>query len=153
MAIQKLKIRSASRLTYTGARCDLYAHKQALDTSTPSGRASFRCAGLCRVRARHDLRTCQRRALRGQDEGQENGPASDQAVGRRAHTRAPGRRHGHSKDRPDGRSRHHRGTVGGAELELRHEQGDRLPIYGPGRQTHRTAEGPPLGALAKLSIG
>jgi hypothetical protein len=27
-------------------------------------------------------------------------------------------------------------------LDLSHEQGNHLPIYGPGRQTHRTAEGP-----------
>jgi hypothetical protein len=46
----------------------------------------------------------------GQGEGQEAGSTSDQA-GRRTHTRAPGRRHGHSKDWPDGRSRHQRGAA------------------------------------------
>ena len=39
------------------------------------------------------------------------------------------------------------------DSELRHEQGDRLPIYGPGRQTHRTAEGPPLERSRSYRIG
>jgi hypothetical protein len=144
MAIQKLKIWSVSRPTYRRSVRPLPApagsrHQHAISSRDVSG-----VRRLCRVRARHDLRTCQRRALRGQDEGQETGQCPNQAVGRRAHTRAPGRRHGHSKDRRTVGVGHLRGAAVGGESELRHEQGDRLPIYGPGRQTHRTAEGPPL---------
>jgi hypothetical protein len=119
-------------------------HQQALDTSRPSGRAMFQMCGVFAEIERGMI--CERVNA---------GLARDRAKGKRLGGVRSSRRSKsgyassrpkawHSKDRSDGRSRHLRGA-GWCRVELRHEQGDRPSIYGPGCQTHRTTEGPPLG--------
>jgi len=60
---------------------DLYLHEQAVDTSTPSGRAMFQMCGVFAefergmIRERVNARPCA-----GRGEGQETGSASGQAV-------------------------------------------------------------------------
>jgi DNA invertase Pin-like site-specific DNA recombinase len=110
---------------------DLFLHQQGLDTSTTAGKAMFQMLGVFAefergiIRERVNAGLARARA-KGTKLGRRRGPA----VRGSTDTRAPGRRHGHPKDRSDGRSRHVRGATRGAELEQRHEQGDLVLMDG-----------------------
>jgi hypothetical protein len=101
--------------------CDLYLHQQALDTSTPSGRAMFQMCGVCRIRAIDDCRTGQRRIEASQGARRQAWPRQSQgrrterrrgALGyeqgpaRKTNPEPPQGRHGHIENRQDARRRH-----------------------------------------------
>ena len=62
-----------------GVGCDLYLHQQALDTTTPAGRAMF---GMCGVFAEFERSMIVERVNAGIARARENGTRSGRAIGR-----------------------------------------------------------------------
>ena len=98
------------------AGCDLYLEKQAIDTTTPAGRALFQMLGVFAEFERAIIQErihagLARAREKGTRERQTNWPIEDRRNERSGNPRSTGERQGHSQDRTRVQHRHQRGTA------------------------------------------
>ena len=96
-----------------GTGRDLYLHQQAIDTSTPSGKAMYQMLG---VFAEFELSMIRERVNAGirtsESQGNQTRAPADRTAARAAHSGAAQRRQGYFEDRADAERRDQRGSAG-----------------------------------------